>query len=56
MFGTSNDNYQKLEIKYKKLMEESFRLSRTNRKKSDLKRAEAEQVLTLMNEAKKNSD
>ena len=55
MFGSSKNDHQKLEVKYKKLMEESFRLSRTDRKKSDLKRAEAEEVLTMLNDAKKNS-
>jgi hypothetical protein len=34
-----------LNDKYKKLMDESYRLSHTNRKESDLKRAEAEEVL-----------
>lgn len=35
----------KLNEKYEKLMEESFRLSKTDRKASDLKRAEAEEVM-----------
>lgn len=36
---------EKLELKYKKLLEESHRLSTTNRKMSDLKAAEAEAVI-----------
>ncbi len=36
---------EKLEEQYKKLMEESYKLSHTDRKASDLKRAEAEEVL-----------
>jgi len=35
----------KLSDKYKKLMEESYKLSTSNRKQSDAKRAEAEEVL-----------
>jgi hypothetical protein len=34
-----------LQKKYKQLMEESYRLSHSDRKASDLKRAEAEDVL-----------
>lgn len=34
-----------LELKYKSLLEESFKLSTTNRKESDLARAKAEDVL-----------
>ena len=36
---------EKLESKYKKLLEESFILSTTNRKLSDVKKTEAEKVL-----------
>ena len=35
----------KLNAQYKKLMEESHRLSTTDRKASDLKRMEAEEIL-----------
>lgn len=35
---------EKLEKKYKALMNESFKLSRTNRTASDAKQAEAEEV------------
>ena len=34
MFGSSNDK-ESLQKKYNQLMEESYRLSHTNRKKSD---------------------
>lgn len=36
---------EKLQIQYEKLMEESFKLSKTNRSKSDAKVAEAEIIL-----------
>ena len=46
MFGLfKKDPKKKLEEKYKSLMEESYRLSTTNRSASDQKRAEAEEVL-----------
>ena len=41
MFGSGNSK-EKLQEKYNKLIKESFDLSTVNRKKSDLKRAEAE--------------
>ncbi len=44
MIGFSRNNRKKLESKYKQLMEESYRLSHSDRKKSDEKRAEAEEV------------
>ena len=43
MFGLSNKK-AKLEKKYKKLLEESYELSKSNRMKSDQKLAEAEDV------------
>ena len=36
---------EKLQKRYKKLMEESYKLSHSNRKASDMKRMEAEDVL-----------
>lgn len=36
---------EKLQEKYQKLMQESFNLSKANRKQSDAKYAEAEEVL-----------
>ena len=39
------DPTKKLRKQYKQLMEESFRLSTTDRAASDLKRAEAEEVM-----------
>lgn len=47
MFGLfkSKSPVEKLQEKYKKLTEESYKLSHTNRRASDEKAAEAEQVL-----------
>ncbi|MEM0517170.1 MULTISPECIES: Lacal_2735 family protein [Aequorivita] len=46
---------EKLHAQYKKLMEESFKLSTTNRKLSDSKVSEAEAVLQQIELLKKNS-
>lgn len=43
MFGTKSKK-EKLEAKLAKLLEEAYQLSRTNRKKSDEKAAEAEEL------------
>ena len=43
MFGLSSKK-AKLEKKYKALLDESYRLSHSNRKKSDMKMGEAEEV------------
>ena len=43
MFGSANKK-QKLENAYRKLLDESHRLSQTDRKKSDKKAAEAERI------------
>jgi hypothetical protein len=43
MFGSGSSKH-KLQEKYNQLMQESFELSKVNRKKSDLKRAEAEEI------------
>ncbi len=43
MFGRKNEK-QKLEAKYRKLLEESRKLSHSNRQASDAKMAEADQV------------
>jgi len=46
MFGLfKKDPKAKLEAKYKSLLEEAFRLSKTDRTASDAKTAEAEEVL-----------
>lgn len=45
MFGLFKSKEQKLRDKYKKLILESFRLSKINRKASDEKYAEAEEVM-----------
>lgn len=43
MFGRSNKK-EKLEKQYKALLDESYRLSHSNRKQSDLKMGEAEEI------------
>ncbi len=53
MFGSGNSK-DKLQEKYNKLMQESFDLSTVNRKKSDLKRAEAEEIGKQLDELEKN--
>ncbi len=45
MFGLFGDKKAKLERRYNKLSEEAYRLSHTNRQQSDLKQAEAAEVL-----------
>lgn len=52
MFGSSNRK-EKLQEKYNKLMRESYELSTFNRKKSDLKRAEAEEIGKQLDELDK---
>ncbi len=42
MFGSNKK--AKLETRYKKLLEESYQLSHSNRQKSDQKLAEAEEI------------
>ncbi len=43
MFGTKTEK-EKLQAKMKKLLEEAYQLSRSNRRKSDEKTVEAEDV------------
>lgn len=46
MFGIFRNNpAKKLEKKYDRLMEEAYRLSRSNRKLADQKYAEAEEIM-----------
>ena len=47
MFGLfkKKGKAEQLQEKYRKLMEESYRLSHSDRKASDLKRAEAEEII-----------
>jgi hypothetical protein len=54
MFGSSGNSREKLQEKYNQLMEESYRLSHINRKKSDLKRGEAEEVGKQLDELEKD--
>ena len=55
MFGSPSTDRETLEKKYNQLMEESYRLSHTNRKKSDMKRGEAEEIGKLLDELEKSS-
>ena len=54
MFGSGNSK-ETLQKKYNQLMQESFDLSTVNRKKSDLKRAEAEEIGKQMDELEKKA-
>jgi hypothetical protein len=51
MFGFGN-RVEKLQESYSKLMQEAYELSTVNRKKSDLKRAEAEAIGKQLEEIK----
>ena len=55
MFGLFKKKSEKeiLMDKYKKLLEESFRLSKTNRKESDQKAAEAAELLEKIDKMSK---
>ena len=55
MFGLSNKK-AKLEKKYKSLLEESYRLSHSNRKKSDMKMDEAEAVRKELENLERQND
>jgi len=55
MFGSSSNDKASLQKKYNQLMEESYRLSHANRKKSDMKRGEAEEIGKLLDELEKKS-
>ncbi|TWU13246.1 hypothetical protein CA54_20790 [Symmachiella macrocystis] len=50
MFGLFANKKSKLEAKYAKLLEEAHRLSHSSRIQSDLKTAEAEEVLKAIKE------
>lgn len=54
MFGSANRK-EKLQEQYNKLMQESYDLSTVNRKKSDLKRAEAEEIGKQLDELEKKA-
>ncbi len=55
MFGLfkKKSKRETLNKQYKKLMEESYQLSHTDRKASDLKRAEAEEILKQLDQLPK---
>lgn len=46
---------EKLEIQYQKLLDESYKLSHTNRKESDQKSAEAHDILNRIEAIKKGT-
>jgi hypothetical protein len=54
MFGFGNRE-EKLQAKYSSLMQEAYDLSTVNRKKSDLKRAEAEEIGRQLEQLKTNT-
>ncbi|WP_370687439.1 Lacal_2735 family protein [Fulvivirga maritima] len=54
VFSKKKSKVEKLEIQYKKLLEESYKLSHSNRKESDKKRAEAEEILNQIESLTKN--
>lgn len=56
MFGLfkKKSKVEKLEVKYRKLLEEAHRLSTTNRSKSDEKMFEANEVLNEIDQIKKS--
>ena len=58
MFGLfkKKSEAEKLEVKYKKLLEEAHQLSTTNRSKSDEKMYEANEVLKQIDQIKKSEE
>ncbi len=54
MFGSAKNDKASLEKQYKALSEEAFQLSHSNRRKSDEKRAEAEEIGRLLDELEKS--
>lgn len=56
MFGLFGNKKAKLQKKYDRLLEESHRLSHVNRKQSDLKLAEANEVLAQLDALDANDD
>ena len=55
MFGSASSKKKNLEAKYKKLLDESFRLSHIDRKKSDEKAAEADKIRKQLDEIESRS-
>ena len=58
MFGLfkKKSEVEKLELKYKQLMEEAHQLSTTSRSKSDEKMYEADEVLKQIDQIKKSEE
>lgn len=54
MFGFGNRK-SKLEKKYRQLLDEAYQLSQSNRKKSDEKAAEADEIRRQLEELEKNA-
>ena len=54
MFGLFGDKKKRLEKKYEQLLEESYRLSHSNRTASDAKMAEANAVLEQIKALEQN--
>ena len=52
MFGLGKSRREKLEAKFKRLLEESYQLSHTNRMKSDEKAVEASEIWKQLEELK----
>jgi hypothetical protein len=54
MFGLfkKKSQVEKLELKYRKLLEEAYKLSTTNRKLSDVKTSEANEILKKIEQLK----
>jgi hypothetical protein len=54
MFGLfkKKSKIEKLEVKYRKLLEEAHKLSTINRSQSDIKTAEANEILTEIEQLK----
>ena len=53
-FFKKKSQIEVLEAKYKSLLEESFKLSKTNRAESDKKYAEADEIMKLIQELSKD--
>ena len=58
MFGLfkKKSKLEKLELKYKKLLNEAYNLSKINRSKSDAKTFEANEVLKEIEQIKKDQE
>ena len=55
MFGSAKSKQKKLEARYRQLMEESVKLSHSNRRKGDQKLAEAEKIREQLEQLEKQN-